>query len=307
MTSKSGLDSKTLSILEKYHDANGIYVGYSGGMDSHVLLHIVSHFHDVLNKEIIAVHVNHGLNEKASQWADHCQSVCDFINLKLIQISVNASAPKGESQEEWARDLRYQAIMELIGKNDLFLTAHHKDDLAETLLLQLLRGAGPAGLAAMPEMAQLGTGRHVRPLLDFSREEIFCYATNQGLDWINDESNDDERFDRNYLRHRVMPVLKQRWPGMLKTLSRSADIQSGVNELIEDLAAQDMLVCLKTKNSTLSAQRLRELSNTRAINVIRYWLKSRQHRSPSARLLEQILTDVVNSEPDHSPFISWGG
>ncbi len=307
MPSKTSLESKTLSLLKECQDGNHIYVGYSGGMDSHVLLNTVALCRENLTKEVIAVHVNHGLNEKACQWAEHCQVTCDALKIKFIQVDLNAVAPKGESQEEWARDLRYHAFMELLGPNDIISTAHHKDDLAETLLLQLLRGAGPAGLSAMPDKIQFGIGWHVRPFLGINRKEIVQYARELGLDWITDDSNDDERFDRNYLRHNIIPALKHRWPGMLKTFSRVARIQSGVNELIEDLAAQDLSSCLYIENNTLSAQSLGELTNTRAINVIRFWLKTRQHRSPGAKILEQILTDVVNSEPDASPCISWAG
>jgi tRNA(Ile)-lysidine synthase len=173
-------------------------------------------------------------------------------------------------------------------------------------LLQLLRGAGPAGLSAMPEKTQLGEGWHVRPLLDFTREEMASYATDNNLNWIDDDSNDDVRFDRNYLRQMVMPSLKQRWPGVLKTLSRAAGIQSNVNELIEDLAARDLSFCIKPENNTLNAHHLGALSSARAVTVIRYWLKMHQYRSPGAKVLEQILSDIVNSQSDTSPCIRWG-
>ncbi len=282
MSSNPNLNQAALSVLKEFVNANAVYVGYSGGMDSHVLLHTVSQSREQISKEIFAIHVNHGLNEKANQWAEHCQNVCDAIDIKLIQINLDATAPKGESQEEWARDLRYEAVENILDKNDLFLTAHHKDDLAETILLQLLRGAGPAGLSAMPEKTQLGEGWHVRPLLDFTREEMASYAADNNLNWINDDSNDDVRFDRNYLRQMVMPSLKQRWPGVLKTLSRAAGIQSNVNELIEDLAARDLSFCIKPENNTLNAHHLGALSSARAVNVIRYWLKMHQYRSPGA-------------------------
>ncbi len=306
MSSNPNLNQAALSVLKEFVNANAVYVGYSGGMDSHVLLHTVSQSREQISKEIFAIHVNHGLNEKANQWAEHCQNVCDAIDIKLIQINLDATAPKGESQEEWARDLRYEAVENILDKNDLFLTAHHKDDLAETILLQLLRGAGPAGLSAMPEKTQLGEGWHVRPLLDFTREEMASYAADNNLNWINDDSNDDVRFDRNYLRQMVMPSLKQRWPGVLKTLSRAAGIQSNVNELIEDLAAQDLSLCIKPENNTLNAHHLGALSSARAVNVIRYWLKMHQYRSPGAKVLEQILSDIVNSQSDTSPCIRWG-
>jgi tRNA(Ile)-lysidine synthase len=270
-----------------------------------VLLHVLVQCRNNLQQEIIAIHVNHGLNSNAGQWAEHCQAICDSLNIKLIQIQIDATAPRGESQEEWARNLRYDAIKKEIIKDDLFLTAHHQDDLAETLLLQLFRGAGPAGLSAMPVKTELGPGWHIRPFLGSCREDLAAYADAAGLKWIDDDSNSNERFDRNYLRHRVMPVIRDRWPGILNTLSRASGIQSEVNRLIEDLAAFDLNTCINTENYSLKQKCLGSLPVHRAINVVRYWLKIQQHRSPGARILQQIMIDVVNSEHNASPCISW--
>ena len=305
MSTNPSLLSHTLAILENSHDAENLYVGYSGGMDSHVLLHLLVQNQANIKSKIIAVHVNHGLSKESIEWARHCHDQCEKLRIKFILIDIDATAPKGESQEEWSRRLRYDALKKLLEVGDVLITAHHKDDLAETLLLQLFRGAGPAGLSAIPEKIQFGKGSHIRPFLNATRKELTEIANTMDHNWIMDNSNNDERFDRNYLRHKIMPGIKERWPGILKTLSRSARIQSDANELIEDLAEIDLSSCINLTNNTLKQSSIKNLSYPRSINLIRYWLKSQGKRSPSSAILEQILSDVVNSGTDASPCIRW--
>jgi len=204
-------------------------IAYSGGLDSHVLLHAVAAMRaELTGCEFIAVHINHGLSEKAGQWTKHCANQCEVLNITFAHINVDAKNKTGESPEAVAREVRYQAFREFMQPGDCLLTAHHQDDQAETLLIQLLRGAGPRGLAAMPYYSDFAEGWHARPLLNFSRDELHEYAQqtfsqNQSA-WIDDESNSDTRFDRNFLRHEIIPKLKARFPGMAATLSRSAGL-----------------------------------------------------------------------------------
>ena len=165
------------------------WVGYSGGLDSHVLLHLCAELRKQYPLRLKAVHVHHGLSVNASDWVVHCEQVCADLQIEFIQKSIEAKALTGDSPEEVARDLRYAVFAKLLAPQDILLTAHQQDDQAETVLVQLLRGAGPKGLAAMPELKAFAAGFHARPLLSVSRVELKKYAEGNYLTWINDESN----------------------------------------------------------------------------------------------------------------------
>jgi len=228
--------SRLLEILKALPDSGRLLVGYSGGMDSHVLLHAVWGLRNELKLEMSAVHVNHGLQSDAEAWADSCADFCRSQQIPIAIIQVDATPEKGESPEAAARDSRYCALHDLMLKGDILLTAHHSDDQAETVLLQLLRGSGPSGLSAMPIISGFGPGFHARPLLEFSRAELAEYAQHNRLQWLEDFSNSDTSFDRNFLRQEVVPLLKQRWPAMHKTLSRSSTSAQWTTGLRSSLA-----------------------------------------------------------------------
>jgi len=188
--------------------ANRYWVAFSGGIDSHVLLDAMATLRPQLSATLNAVHVNHGLNAKAAQWAAHAVSVCELLDIPCHVFNVNASAKKGESPEAAARDARYHTFSALIEAGDVLLTAHHREDQAETLLLQLVRGAGPHGLAAMPLSRSFSNGQLARPLLAVEQALINDYAAEKALLWVEDPSNQELGFERNFLRHEVMPILK---------------------------------------------------------------------------------------------------
>ncbi len=170
----------------------------------------------------MALYVDHGLQAAATAWGEHCAHVCRALNVPFRVLRIDARPAPGESPEAAARRARYAALAAELSPDSALLTAHHRDDQAETLLLQLLRGAGPHGLAAMPAVSRLGQGWLLRPLLNVDRAELLAYARAHDLQWIEDASNQDTGFDRNYLRHRVLPLLRERWPAMNRTLARSA-------------------------------------------------------------------------------------
>ena len=201
-----------------------LIVAYSGGKDSHVLLDLLSRS-ERLKPKLGALHVNHGLSEYAKAWEQHCLEVCEALAIPLIRDVVDAKPQQGESPEEAARNARYRVFNSLpFDNNDCFLMAHHQNDQAETLLLQLFRGAGLAGLAAMPVWSELASGmKACRPLLNQPQARIDDYAKQHALSWVEDESNLDLRFDRNFLRHQIVPLLQQRWPSVASNISRSAD------------------------------------------------------------------------------------
>ncbi|MDH5446775.1 MAG: tRNA lysidine(34) synthetase TilS [Gammaproteobacteria bacterium] len=290
-----------LSAVSRY------WVAFSGGCDSHVLLHSLVAIREQLDKSVHAIHINHGLQAVASSWEVHCQQVCDALSVPLEIVRVDARPETGESPEARARQARYQVFKEILQDEDVLLIAHHEDDQAETLMIQLLRGAGVKGLAAMPVEAPLGKGRLYRPLLGVTRAVLQQYAKTQGLVWIDDPSNQDTRFDRNYLRHEIMPLLHQRWPAVTSTLSRSAENMAESAELLRQLAREDF-ANIKQTSSRVNVEKLLGLEAPRLRNLLRYWLSEIcQLTTPDRRHLNRIVHEVLPAAEDASPVVSWMG
>ena len=290
-------------------------IAYSGGVDSHVLLYCCHR----LQLPVRAVHVHHGLQRPADDWAAHCRSVCDVLAVPVTILHVDAKPEAGQSPEEAAREARYQALEQNLLAGECLVTAQHRDDQAETLLLQLFRGGSSAGLAAMPARRAFGRGVHIRPMLDFSRQEIEAFAALHSLDWVEDPSNRDTRFDRNFLRQQVMPLLQQHWPQLSIQLSSVAALQSSSQQVMDDMAAIDLaaavmplpvqqLPLFQDIVSVLDSQRLKLLSHARRLNLLRYWIRRSLHISPSRKLLEEIDSAVLHVRDDAEPrlqFETW--
>ncbi len=291
--------------LQRFPRLRGYRVAYSGGMDSHVLLHALAALRDTLGVSVGAVHVNHGLQPHAADWQEHCAAVCRELGVEYVALSVDARAAAGESPEAAARKARYTALAEWLPGQHCLLTAHHQDDQAETLLVQLMRGSGVHGLAAMPVRSVLGQGVHLRPLLDCPRTDLQAYAHAEGLNWIEDPSNRDTGFTRNFLRHRVLPELQRRWPGSSASLARSAAHQAEAASLLDELAAED-LATLSGPDAALSRPGLDVLSAQRQRNVLRFWIRQKTGGCPSSAVLARIQQDVLHSRPDAVPCVRWG-
>lgn len=282
------------------------WIAYSGGRDSHVLLHAMSALRKTLPLRLHAIHIHHSLSQNADQWVEHCQAICQDLHIELIIQRINANADVGESPEEIARERRYHVFSSLLQKDDILLTAHHQEDQAETLLIQLFRGAGPKGLAAMPIMKALGQGLHARPLLSITGNAFQQYAEHHQLRWIEDESNQNVDFSRNYIRHHIMPVLKSRWPSVTATLSRVSNHCAEAQQLIETQAAEDCLVAQGATPKLLSVSKLTMLDPARQRQVLRTWL-ARFGTVPSAVKLHHIQRDLLQSRYDKMPYLRWKG
>lgn len=294
-----------LDFLEQYPVAKTIktwWLAYSGGVDSQVLLHLMTQ--SGLNFQ--AIYIDHGLQEESSDWAVHCENSCKALDVPFRVISVNAHPETGESPEAAARAARYQALAEFIKDQDCLLTAQHQDDQAETLLLQLFRGAGAAGLAAMPAITRFSNGWHARPLLGVSRQNILEYARQQSLSWVDDPSNLHHQYDRNFLRLQLMPVLRQRWPAINQILSQSAKQQAENKRLLEQLAELD-LKQLSTKTVGLTVTGLMGLSEDRQRNCLRFWIKQHHLPIPSRQVLNQMRQQMLYSADDANPEVHWSG
>ncbi len=278
-----------------------LLVGYSGGLDSHVLLLWLARLvarHPEFSLQ--AVHVHHGLNPLADAWAAHCQRVCDELGVPLIVERVAVTAARRESLEARAREARYRALAEHLPAGGYLLTAHHQDDQLETLLLALKRGSGVRGLAAMPHRQPFARGELIRPLLDCSRASLHRWAEAQGLHWIEDDSNQDERFDRNFLRAQILPRLQARWPSFGETACRSATLCAEQEALAEELAEQDRSQCERPDGS-LSIEAMRSLSIPRRHNLLRGWLRHHSGAVPERGALLRIWPEVVEARADASP------
>ncbi len=269
-----------------------LLLAFSGGLDSCVLLHALVQAKKTLNFNLRAMHVHHGLSPNADEWADFCAKTCATYNVPLEIVKVKVGKGTGLGVEAAAREARYQALFG--ASADYILLAHHQDDQAETLLLQLLRGAGLKGLSAMA--SQDVSRKLLRPLLDVSKLEIDAYAEAAQLNWIEDESNLDTQYDRNYCRHEIMPVIKSRFPAASATLARSATHIAEAADLLDELAQIDALACVL--DGRMNIAQFSTLSFSRAKNLFRWWLSSMHFSTPSKDRLEEMLTQLMNARVD---------
>lgn len=273
------LSARLLSCLEPWRNATTWRIAFSGGLDSTVLLHLLAHLAKTRSLPTLsAIHVHHGLQTVADAWPDHCRAVCEALDVPLQIVRVQVQP--GASLERAARDARYAAFDVVTLANEVLLTAQHRDDQAETLLFRLLRGAGVRGLSGMPRQRPLGKGHLLRPMLDVTRAELEAYATEHQLIWIEDPSNQDRQFSRNYLRHQVFPVLTSRWPQAMATMARSAAHLSEAQGLLDELAQIDLSQACTVSEfdwlglPSLELTSLKNLSAARQRNALSHWLES---------------------------------
>lgn len=272
-----------------------VCVGLSGGCDSVVLLHLLSQLD--LGERLSAMHVHHGLSPHADNWQSFCRHYCNELGVPLMDRRVNVLAGTGCGLEAAARQARYAAFAE--APADCLLLAQHGGDQAETLLLNLLRGCGITGAAAMPIERRYGGRRLLRPLLGESRADIEAYARRHDLRWVEDESNDNMAFTRNYLRHQVMPVIGKRFPAAELALRRAAANFGEASELLDDLAAADWLTAADGESARLVA--LRALSPARLKNLLRYRLRVLGWKTPVADRMDEFVRQLLNAAPDRHP------
>lgn len=295
-------------LLATQPQARRLVLAYSGGLDSHVLLHLLAtHRAAWAKRTLTAVYVDHGWHHASAAWGEHCARICQDLDVPFQTLKIKAPPAVGESREAVARCARYAALAGILDANSALLTAHHQDDQAETLLLQLLRGAGPHGLAAMPVASRLGPGWLLRPLLEIDRAALLSYARAHGLVWIEDASNADPAFDRNYLRHCVLPLLQRRWPAAARTLARSARWCAEAAAELDQLAAADLVDAVAARADQLRLVVVRALSEQRQRSLLRYWLRTLALPAPDSRQLEQLRHDLLSAAPDRQPWVRWPG
>ena len=281
-----------------------VCVAFSGGADSTALLAALAQLKRPPLR-LRALHVDHRLHPHSSSWAAHCRRVACALGVPLRVRTANVARARGESLEAAARAARYGLLATALAPHEALLTAHHQDDQLETVLLQLLRGAGVAGIAAMPALAAFARGRLVRPLLPWSRAELSAWVRSQGLEWIEDPGNSELRLDRNYLRARVLPLIRERWPAAAATVTRAARHAAEAQRLLDAVGAAD--AARASFGAMLSAQRLRTLPPERRRNALRFWITAAGHLAPPASRLEEIAGPLLQARADAQPCVRWEG
>ncbi len=294
-----------LAALRQEAPAPSRYVlAFSGGLDSTVLAHALAS--SATGVPIFAVHIDHGLHPESGRWGEHCRALAAGLGIGYRCRKVAVQLESGKGPEASAREARYSALHAEIEHGDWLLSAHHREDQAETLLLNLVRGSGPAGIAGIGAARRFGSGWLVRPLLDVDRAALRGYADKHDLQWLEDPSNTDRRFDRNFLRHEVLPRLKTRWPDIAARLQRSARHAGEAAALLADLAAID-LDALGGRAERLPVGGLLALTRARRRNLIRHALRVCGLSTPTTLQLDRILDEVLPAREDAQPHVSWPG
>jgi len=276
-------------------------IAYSGGIDSTVLLHAMSRID--FGIPVLAVHIDHQLCAAPGTWDEHCQAFAASLSVDYISRLVNVDTTTGSGPEAAARSARYAAFETIIQPHDWLLSAHHQSDQGETLLLNLFRGSGLAGLSAIGHSRVFANGRLVRPFLSERKECIETYAREEKLSWIDDPSNAENRFDRNFLRNDIVPSLEQRWPALVERLARSAELAGEAQGLLDDLARIDLQAAGTT--GPLDIKVLSQLSVARQKNLLRYAIRQRGYAAPPSKRLTQIVAELVSAREDAQPLVRW--
>ena len=278
-------------------------VAFSGGADSTALLALLA-AEPALHPRLRALHIDHGLQPQSRSWVRACRATCRLLRVPFTSRRLRLARRRGESLEALARAARYGALTAGLRAGEVLLTAHHLEDQLETVLLQLLRGAGVPGLAAMPAVMPLGRGFLARPLLDVPRAQLRAWVQSRGLGCIEDPSNTDDRHDRNYLRHRVLPAIVQRWPAAARTAARSARHMAAAQELLDELARADL--ARAADGAALSVTALRALPVARRRNALRFWISASGRLVPDALRLEEMAVRLLAARAGANPSVRWG-
>jgi tRNA(Ile)-lysidine synthase len=277
-----------------------LVLALSGGLDSRVLLDLTARYVAETRIQAIAVHVHHGLSNNADDWAKQCRVWCEASNIPFHIEYVSLNNLNGESLEERARVARYDALKHYIGDSDSLVTGQHSDDQLETFLLALKRGSGPKGLSSMAKVMPFGRGAILRPLLTIDRDQIEAYAKEKQLSWVEDESNQNQRFDRNFIRHQIAPQLKQRWPSILNSVQRSAELCAEQELLLKELL-QPFFERACRPDGSLCLDILTSVSRLAAYQLIRLWLGRFFLALPSQAQMDTIWRDIVLAQQDANP------
>lgn len=280
-------------------------VGLSGGLDSVVLLHLLAAQPSIRAAGLRAIHVHHGLQAAADDWAAQCVALCGVLDIPLQVVRVDVARDTGTGLEAAARGARRRAFAVALRDDEVLALAHHRDDQAETFLLRALRASGPDGLAAMRSWQRFATGWLWRPLLEVPRASLLAHAQDHGLRWIEDPSNDDTVHDRNFLRHHVLPLLRERWPAADAALARSAALAAEAGGLLADGDEQALATARTPDPHALSVAALAALPRARRARALRRWVDALGLPPLPAQGVARIETDLLAAAPDRAATFAW--
>ncbi|MFU8831631.1 MAG: tRNA lysidine(34) synthetase TilS [Wenzhouxiangella sp.] len=279
-----------------------ILVAFSGGPDSVCLAAQLKR--SILTRPLSCIHVDHGLDSQSGQRAMQAAAIARSLGLDCLVERVAVDREGGV--EAGARKARYAVFSRLLQSGETLVTAHHADDQAETILMRLLRGAGPGGLAGIPRERVFGRGLLARPLLDWTRSEIMAWLENEGLEWVSDPANRDPAFDRNFIRHEIMPRLRERWPGVVGAIRRTGRLSEGAADAVIQTARLDLANCLSPKRK-LSQDCLALLPTFRQAEMLRYWCRKESRQLPPGAQLDEFLSQLEHAGSDRQPMLRWEG
>lgn len=283
-------------------------LAYSGGLDSHALLYALAGLRSLHSFSLTAIYINHGVHASAAAWGEHCARQCAELDVVFVSERIQVKAVNEHGFEAAARQARYAALQAALAPGEILLTAHHRNDQAETVLLQLLRGAGVAGLAAMPVRTDFGAGELVRPLLGFTHAALLTYATQRRLHWIEDPSNRELHLRRNFLRAEILPRLATLWPEVDGMLTRTARHAAEALELLDEIAAQDLSRCRHAAQyfpHALSVAAASGLSASHQRNLLSYWLRQQGLRVPATRILNEVVMHLQHTPRSQHACVRW--
>lgn len=295
------------AILQRLPPSARLLVALSGGLDSTALLHWLSQYPDIDKTPVHALHVRHGLHADAGQWSAQCREFCNAIGVPLDIISVDVARDAGDGLEAAARKARYAALAAAMKDGDVLVTAHHRDDQAETFLLRALRASGPDGLGSMRPWRHFGNGWHWRPLLEVRRSELLAYGQQHDLTWIDDPSNTDTAHDRNFLRHRIMPLLRERWPHVDAVFARSAALSAEAAGLLDEEDAHVLASVHGVDPRVLTVSVLKQIPVARRARVLRRWIVALGLPSLPGEGVARIESQLLTAQPDAEAEFAWSG
>ena len=297
------IDPKSL-IIPHLVEKKTCYVAYSGGVDSTVLLHEVGEAAKEVKCDVEAIHINHEQSKNSKQWENHCESFCKNYGFEFKKFSLNLENLKGSSLESLMREERYKIFEKVLRKDEILFMGHHLDDQIETLLFRMLRGSGLKGSSSIPIKRTLGNGFLIRPFLKLTKFDLTQIAKNKKLKYVEDDSNKDTKFDRNYLRNEVLPKISARWPNYRKSISKYIDNHKASYEFLTKISNLELKKILDGKNINLEKLKKYDLEHQKIL--ILNWLELKKCKLPNSQVLEEITKSFLNSRKSSQPKFFWG-
>lgn len=281
-------------FINGFKNKEHFFVAYSGGVDSQVLLYLSNKY---IKDKTTALHVNHGISDNAQTWTSFCEKTSKKYGIVIKNAFFKLKEEKANLEEK-ARELRYDFFKDNVKSNQVLMTGHHLDDQAETFILRLMRGSGVDGLASMQPVRPFHSGELIRPLLNVSKEDIIDFANSVNLEWVEDESNKDTHYDRNFIRNEVMPLLRTRWNHANKAIARSAKHCQKHKEKQEKNSKKELTKVLNKNNNQIDVLKLIKYSFEEQKSIVREWLKSKDIKMPDEKALNSLINEVVTAKSD---------